>query len=57
MKSADSSFDKHRSLAAIFARIAGVVVAFFCRDNIFAQHLTLRAFQTPRSDQTALPVR
>jgi hypothetical protein len=45
------------SLAAIFARIAGVVVAFLCSDDIIAQHPLLRALPAPRSDHAAQPPR
>jgi hypothetical protein len=41
------------SLAAIFARTAGVVVAFLSKDNITAPPNPLRALPGPQSDHAA----
>jgi hypothetical protein len=44
-------------LAAIFARIAGVVGACLCRDNIIAQHPPLRLLPAPPSTRAVSPAR
>ena len=43
------------SMAAILARIAGVVVAFFRRDNIIAWPHQKHALPAPRSARAAWP--